>query len=1067
MPIFVQCVNGHPLQVESSLAGKRIRCKKCGDTILVPTGAEPNVSPESRDRQGSRPESGVLSDSDARASRMTQPIRGELIPADVPELKMPGSKSRGHGRGTSSREQRRWDRNDDQEHENGETHWTARPRDFDRGDIESVDFLFENHPRPVGRRYSIPISVTILLMPLLIYLGLRYAVDSIPKEYLANVKRMAVQRANHDGTSTIDPLGLAENADDSDQQLAPELDEQKMLIRAVCLGGNGRYLVTHHAPIRHRSSGGYVRVQDLQQRETIGTIAIEGPQVSIAAGMDTLVVGDWGSASLEAFRLPSLQRIQRRLVPPDAAPISLAMGHASYGPLYVINSQSQLEIRELSTLARISLGEDISDARLLFDKRSLCNASADGTVFCGQGSHLNIVHYSLGRFRGEGQSTVFASDHVAPTLSFDGKRIFTPQGVYASSLAMFDLKHRSCLAAATGPFFVGPSARTQSELNKLWLYVADHDEPIAEIPQAIASPLAVARNAFAAQTLTNDKRLILIPSQKCIVTIEPESDETVVHDFDFDEVAGRKGISVPRVTSLPPPRVTRGELFQYPVQVTGFQQPLYRLNLAPPGMQIDPEGTIAWDCDQREGFVHPVVLSVRDGATGSQAAATQSFHVTVGGPLISPLSLRSDGATPLHQPSRTRDMPPSIDVASGQRSTDASAIHRIDLPGIVRQPTMAGEGRFLIARLVEVDSLAIIDLLEPDSVRYLPIEPTCVFAASKSSIVVCDLAKSSLERFDLMQLRSSAKAPFPSRKQSTDPILVPDSLTGTMTRSGQPESVARMLMRHGEISTSPVHHVRMSMGCEQNGPLLYCDHNEGFFIDPNTLQRIGLVSSDPESTSLLASRWRFTMQPDGKSFVGAYDYESPSELRGGMFDGTTVTYHTPTPFNSATGQSREGIVFVDDPVQTIVTKQVVMGIGAGRAKHLAVPSLDRFGYVAVQMQEGPLSRHPTTDVFRYDDDEFHKPSERRKLVTIPRQDLEPPLTERREYRGFLPWEQRIIHIPQLNLLVTIPAVGNRVVVIPLEKSAAQYASAVTASQTEITPLSPIESPALANHGANP
>ena len=322
-----------------------------------------------------------------------------------------------------------------------------------------------------------------------------------------------------------------------------------------------------------------------------------------------------------------------------------------------------------------------------------------------------------------------------------------------------DTKHRSCLAAASGPFFVGPSARTKSELNKLWLYVADHEEPIAEIPKAIASPLAVARNSFAAQTLTNDKRLILIPSQNCIVTIAPESDQTVVHDFDFDEVALRAGVSAPRVSSMPPQRVTPGEVLRYPVDVRGVEEPIYHLALAPSGMQIDETGLLRWKCNQPAGFVHPVVIDIRDGATGGrQSAASQSFHLTVGGPLIAPLSARTDGATPKRQPSRIRNTPAATDQALNQLRAAPRQTQRIDVPGILRQPTVAGEGRFLVVRLVEIDSLAVVDLLNPAAVRYLPITPTSIFAASKSSIVLCDLAKQTLERFDLMTLRSAAES---------------------------------------------------------------------------------------------------------------------------------------------------------------------------------------------------------------------------------------------------------------------------------------------------------------------
>ena len=977
-------------------------------------------------------EAGSRSDARRRSSPMTEPIRGELMPADLPELRLPGSRRRGHGSGFHVR-----DVGDATE---GPSDWNRHPLEPNRDDIEPVDFLFEHHPKPVARRFPIAVSIAIVMSPLMLYFALRFAVGSIPQEYFADVKRMAVQRANHDGGS---PFGPAITDDESAGDLSsPQhtTNEKRMLIRGVCLGGNGRYLATYHAPMRPGTAGSFVRVEDLQERKVIGELMIEGPRLSLAASMDTLVVGGWGSASLQSFRLPSLQRIHHRLVPPDTAPISLAMGHASQGPLYVINAMSRLEVRDVATLAEISHVGKLDEARLLFDKRSLCNASADGSVFCAQGSHLNVVHYVLGRFRGEGQSTVFASDHVAPTLSHDGQHIFTPRGVYSSSLVIADVRHRSCLAAASGPYFVGPSARTKSELNKLWLYAQDHDAPIAEIPKAIASPLAVARNSFAQESLTNDKRLILIPSQNCIVTIAPGSDQTVVHDFKFDEIARRAGVRVPRVTSLPTQRVRPGGMFRYQVDVRGVQEPDYRLSLAPPGMQIDTEGLVQWKCNQPAGFVHPVVIDVRDDASNDQSSASQSFHLTVGGPLVAPLSARSDGATPTRQTTRFRDTPPPIAQALSQRQSSPDQIRRVDLPGIVRQPTVAGEGRFLVVRLVEIDSLAVIDLLNPTSVRYLPITPTSIFAASKSSVILCDLAKQTLERFDLMTLRSAAKAPFPSPESSPKLMLIPEELRRNQPQDHLKDSVARSLMRDGEFETSAVDRVQMSMGSMIDGPLLYCDRDQGFFIDPDTLKPVGEASLRPDCTALLSSRWGFRMLPDGRQFVGIYDYETPTELRGGSFDGSTILYHTPLTHPSGTSETYPGMIFVEDSFYAAVAKKVVMGIDADRGEHLAVPSVDQNGYVAVEMRESPFSTRQTTDVFRYGDDEFHRPTARKKLVTLSRADLEPPPTDRREYRGFLPWHRRLIHIPHLRLLVTLPAVGNRIVVVPLSQTSDHYAT---------------------------
>ena len=384
MPIRVQCANGHHLRVESSLAGKRIRCRRCGETLIVPS--DPHVAPdgrqdgtrlwrgegaiepdESRDSDRARGDDTRRPHAADRPSPVTQPIRGELIPADLPELRLPGSKRRGHSRSVHVR--------DEVDAADASSDGSRRSADSNRGDLEPIDFLFDHHPHPVARRFPIAVSIAIVMSPLLLYFGLRFAVGSIPQEYFADVKRMAVQRANHNGRSALGASGPGGGSIDDLSSAQRETDENRMLIRGVCLGGNGRYLATYHAPVRPGAKRSFVRVEDLQDRQELGTLMIEGPHLSLAASADTLVVGGWGSASLQSFRLPSLQRLHHRLVPPQTAPISLAMGHASQGPLYVINAQSRLEVRDVSTLSKISHVGKLDEARLLFDKRSLCNAS--------------------------------------------------------------------------------------------------------------------------------------------------------------------------------------------------------------------------------------------------------------------------------------------------------------------------------------------------------------------------------------------------------------------------------------------------------------------------------------------------------------------------------------------------------------------------------------------------------------------------------------------------------------------------------------------------------------------
>jgi len=988
MPIHVQCANGHPLQVETSLAGKHVRCKRCGEILEVPQPSSTNLSAAGPDQLipiGSVP--ALVRRSDAH----------ELVNLELPSLEIPGSR--------------------------------PKSREF-----EPPDFLFQAHPRPVQLRYSLVLSLAMVMLPLLVYLGLRVAIQTVSPEVVSQVKRLAMQHSVLDDGSPLELAAAARRDGSPSSTLVGAVSaREKLLIRDVCLGGNGRYLITHHAAESHDADQGYVSVQDLQQRLEIGRIAVDDPHVGLAASMDTLVVGGWGSASLQAYELSSLKRFQQRWLPPEKAPITLAMGHASDGPLYVINAKSQLQIFDLPTLTEGPYERQLEDAKLLFEKRSLCQASADGSVFASQGSHLNLIRYARGRIAGAGRSTVHAADHVAPTLASDGRHLFTPHGVYSSSLAISDLDHRSCLAAASGPYFVGPSARTQSELNKLWLYVRDHPEPIAEIPTEIASPLAIAKRSFASQVLTNEKRLILIPSQRCIVTIDPGGDQTTIHDFDFDQAARRAGVEAAYFTSIPQPQASRGVPFHYQVELHGFSAPTFALTLAPPGMEIDQAGHVRWQCDAGEGTHWPVVIRASEGPRWVE----QVFHVKVGGPLI---------AATFASPEQISVRRPSADVTSAQvgqsrtppanaaqeASTEASQIVRIDLPGIVRQPTLAGDGRFLIVRLIEIDALGIIDLLNPSDVRYMPISASSLFAASRESIVIYRLDDKTLTRFDLRTLDKTASAQMPSRVSAG---------VETPLHPHQTAQIADILMQAGESKDSRSRQVSLSMGFQSDGPLLYSDRSQGFLIDLATLKPFGAAAQDLESSKLMASRWGFQMLPRGDGFVGAYDYHAPMEIRGGTIDGEEIQFHLPLSYAAPVHTTYPGISIVQDAFRAAVTKQVMLGVGQQRENHLVVPAANHTCYLAVEMRDSPVSIKPSpVEVYLYLDDDFHRPSERRRLTTLSPRDLEPPPSDLREYRGFLPWERRVIYLPELQRLVTLPVVGNRVVVIPVAQAASHIAA---------------------------
>jgi hypothetical protein len=123
-------------------------------------------------------------------------------------------------------------------------------------------------------------------------------------------------------------------------------------------------------------------------------------------------------------------------------------------------------------------------------------------------------------------------------------------------------------------------------------------------------------------TLTLDKRVHLIPQANLVVVLPDRNDRLILYRVDLEKALEKSAVDYLLVTSQPTTTARRGEAYHYPLMVRSRKGNVrYRLDLAPPGMRLTPEGVLEWQVPQdlAESVV-PVLITVGD------ASGKEIFH---------------------------------------------------------------------------------------------------------------------------------------------------------------------------------------------------------------------------------------------------------------------------------------------------------------------------------------------------------------------------------------------------------------------------------------------------------
>lgn len=306
------------------------------------------------------------------------------------------------------------------------------------------------------------------------------------------------------------------------------------------------------------------------------------------------------------------------------------------------------------------------------------------------------------------------------------------------------------------------------------------------------------------------------------------------------------------------------------------------------------------------------------------------------------------------------------------------------LPGAIDQLAVGGGGRFLILHLKRLDKLAIFDVSQAKVVHYMPAPAEdFLFQASAEKLVVIIPSKKVLERWSLRTLEKERSVPMP-------------------------------------VSFAPA---RAALGSASSGPLLlWGPLYDTALVDLDTLKKVEVrdlrIPGNLDTHGLMIEA-----SPDGSAFISwnrRQRGEDPAQFRLLRIRGDTAVLRTGLAEEAPAHAS-----IADGPVFTCDGRVYTADLKPIAAKGLAGATLVPVGnsYVLAARWEGPTRKTRLA---------VHFMSDLAEAFTIGDvTELDGTVTDKTDPAAFT-WEKRLHFVPSAQLLVTIPATNDRLVLRKLD-----------------------------------
>jgi hypothetical protein len=293
------------------------------------------------------------------------------------------------------------------------------------------------------------------------------------------------------------------------------------VIRDLAVAANGRYLVLRLADAPH------LHIYDVVAGRIRGQIPADDEPVCFAGGREKVVVGLWGQSAIQRWSLTTLQMETERLVAGDDAPLGMAMGADSPGPVLCVMAGRASGLLDLETLQQLSLPDGAQTRPWKHYETSQHRCSADGRVICSWDYHSLVAGVNVLSIGPDGITYSTYDDsvgHVCPNAS--GTRLFTAVGRYRIDERPNRLGEPPgfVVPAVNGPHYLRIQVGDGIHRPLVALFTEQKSEPIATIC-GLEFPFVadvLVRRAFDSKLQTPlppDERIMLIPEVHKLVTV--------------------------------------------------------------------------------------------------------------------------------------------------------------------------------------------------------------------------------------------------------------------------------------------------------------------------------------------------------------------------------------------------------------------------------------------------------------------------------------------------------------------------------------------------------------------
>ncbi len=554
---------------------------------------------------------------------------------------------------------------------------------------------------------------------------------------------------------------------------------------AVCLGGNGRYVILTLA--RERK----IAVLDTTENKIAKYLPAPEDKVLVAAGQDKLVVIGVENRTMQRWNLTTFEKELTLPLPVNAAPILALMGHASNGPLLV---RSGGDFRgggttfiDIKTLKPVELTAEKNGFGSMNDG-DIGRVSADGKTFgfwrrgTSPSGFITLVV--------AGSSVKSYYQHTSPghiTPNADGSTIHTAEGGFSVEGKALDARDENRLnrryefpAVDKGFFLVAEydqiRARREGVPDALKLHMAANRKFLMTI-QGIALPTGL--NPWGREKIGYDQRILLLARQKKLVVLPETNDKVLVYDFDVEKALDQSGLDYLIVASDPVKVAAKGMLYRYPIQIKSKQGGVkISIDAGPMGMAVDKDNNIIWPVPENpsEDTVD-VILSITD-KTGQQEL--HSYKIAVKDkkdvPGAEPIPADLLAKLPKQDPKADPKVDPKMEMPPGKEQKLDQDKMEVKLAGSIDGLCIGGGGRYVILHLATERKLAVFDATVLKVVKYIPLtEDKICFAASRDKLVIAYPKANALQRWNLKTFEKEVTAAFPGKGELSLLLMGHDS----------------------------------------------------------------------------------------------------------------------------------------------------------------------------------------------------------------------------------------------------------------------------------------------------